>query len=125
VDTMARIRDVHRTAVVADEDDRLVEVACRMRDDDVDALVVMHRGQMIGIITERELVEAVADGVDLERAVAGDFMTALLVPVELDTGLEEAARALRDADARQLAVVAGGHVVGTLSARELVRAGIP
>jgi signal-transduction protein with cAMP-binding, CBS, and nucleotidyltransferase domain len=118
---MTRIRDIHRTAVVADAADHLVEVACRMRDDDVDALVVMDGDRLAGIITEQELVEAVADGVDLEHALAGEFMTARLVRVDHGTGVQEAARVLAGANARQLVIVADGMVVGTISARDLLR----
>ena len=120
---MAWIRDVHRTAVVADTGDRLVEVACRMRDGDVGALIVMDGEEMAGIITERDLVEAVADGVDLEHAVAGDFTSALMVRVDVETGVQEAARLQTEADVRHLVVVAGEVVVGTISARDLLRAG--
>ena len=121
---MVRIRDIHRSAVVADARDRLVEVACRMRDDDVDALVVMDGDLLAGIITERELVEAVADGVNLERALAGEFTATRLVPIGLDAGLDEARRALHESGARLLVVVAGpdAQVVGTISAHDLAGA---
>jgi CBS domain-containing protein len=124
MDTMTRIRDVQRIAAVVDAGDRLVEVACLLRDEDADALVVMERDHLLGIITERELVEAVADGVDLERALASDFVAPGLVRIDLDAGLDEARRALHGAGARQLIVVAGpgGPVLGTISARELLQA---
>jgi len=122
MDTMTRIRDLHRSTPVADGGDRLVEVACRLRDEDVDGLIVMVGGQVIGVITDRELVEAVADGADLTRAIAAEFTTALVATVELDAGLDEAVQLLTETGARQLVVTAGGTPAFMIAARELLAA---
>jgi CBS domain-containing protein len=122
MDTMATIRDVHRAVLVADAGDRLVEVACRLRDADADALIVMDGGRIAGIITGRDLVEAVADGVDLHRSTAADHAWMTAPAVELGTGVDEAARVLVAAGGRTLVVVSGGAPVGTVSARDLLAA---
>jgi CBS domain-containing protein len=93
-----------------------------LRDEDVDALLVMRDVRIAGVITDRDLVAAVADGTDLANAVAADFTTAMAATVELDTELDEAARVLTGAGARHLLVTDGGTPVGVISARELLGA---
>src|SRR5258708_36867143 len=47
-----------------------------MRTDDSDLVAVMSEGRLVGIITERDLVRAIADGVDPQQARADLVMTA-------------------------------------------------
>ena len=55
--------------------DRLADVARRMRGDRRGAAVVMEAGRLAGIITERDLMAAVADGVDPGRVLAAERTT--------------------------------------------------
>jgi CBS domain-containing protein len=73
-----------------------------------------------GILSERDVLRAVADGVDLGSATVGDYMTwnAIVATSELDT--MEAARTMLAHGFRHLVVIDGDHEVGILSIRDLM-----
>jgi CBS domain-containing protein len=54
---------------------RLEQVAARLQDKDLSALVILDGYRLVGIITERDIVRAVADRRDLAAFTAGDYMT--------------------------------------------------
>ena len=101
----------------------LAQVARRMRLEDRDTAVVMDAGRMIGIITERDLVRAIADGIDPRRAHASLFMSPDPATVRGHDDIAVVAVRMIALGIRHLPVVDdSGAPIGLLSARELVRA---
>lgn len=99
----------------------LAEVARRMRIDDSDSVAVMSNGKLVGIITERDLVRAIADGVDPREAGADLVMTADPSTVNADEDVEVVAMKMMRLGVRHLPVVnAEGKPVGLVSARNLI-----
>jgi CBS domain-containing protein len=90
------------------------------------SLLVMEHGRLLGIVTERDLLRAVAASGDLDRTVVGDVMTADLYTVVPETPIYEAARQMAARWIRHLPVMAAapaggsGTVVGVVSLRDLV-----
>ena len=98
----------------------LTEVAKRMVAKDVGAVLVFEDEQLCGILTERDVLRAVADGIRDDTLVR-DRMTAH--PETLDAGdsTEHAAVLMIHGGFRHLPVMEGGEVVGVLSIRDLMR----
>jgi CBS domain-containing protein len=102
-------------------DARLSEVARQMRVEDSDSIAVMSDGHLIGIITERDMVRAIADGVDPKQATAGVIMTADPLTAGGEEDVSVVALRMMRPGVRHLPVVdAGGNPTGLLSARNLV-----
>ena len=100
---------------------RLVEVAREMRLEDCDSVAVMDDGRLVGIITERDLVRAIADGVDPKQATASVVMTPNPATVTIDEDVSVVALKMMRLGIRHLPVLdAIGKPVGLLSARNLV-----
>lgn len=78
-----------------------------------------------GILTERDIVRAVARGVDLNDATTSEYLTADATYATPDWTLEEASEAMRKGGFRHLVVVEGEQVLGMLSMRDIVRAWAP
>ncbi len=115
------VDDIYRPgAITAAADDSLEQTAARLQDKDISALVVMHGYRLVGIITERDIVRAVADRRDLAGCTAGEYMTSEPATVDLDTPLWEVARRMLAYGVRHLPVVVAGEVVGMVSARDLL-----
>ena len=74
-----------------------------------------------GILTERDVLEAVAGGLDLDREVAGDHLTPDAVSGAPGWDLEKAAAAMVTGGFRHLVICEGSEVVGVLSVRDIVK----
>ena len=98
----------------------LTEVAKRMVDKDVGAVLVMEGERLVGILTERDVLRAVARGIDDSTTVA-DYMTRNPETLEPDESTEHAAVLMIHGGFRHLPVTEGDEVVGMLSIRDLMR----
>jgi CBS domain-containing protein len=74
-----------------------------------------------GIITERDILIAIAAGQDPDAELVGDHLTEGLIVAAPDWSLERAAQAMIDGGFRHLLVVDGADVGGVLSMRDIVR----
>ena len=99
---------------------QLEEVTRRMVAKDVGAVLVFDADRLAGILTERDVMRAVADGISRDTLVS-DRMTAH--PETLDAGdtTDHAAMLMIHGGFRHLPVVEEGKVVGVLSIRDLMR----
>jgi CBS domain-containing protein len=98
----------------------VVAVAQQMADRNVGAVLVVEGGRLAGIMTERDLMRAVARGLR-EDAIVGDCMTADPETIAPDDTIEHAAVLMIHGGYRHLPVVDGDAVVGVLSIRDLVQ----
>ena len=85
------------------------------------AVVVDPDSQGPGIITERDILEALGSGQDPDQEKVGDHLSAHLTFAAPDWSLERAAEAMIRGGFRHLVVVDGGETVGVLSMRDIVR----
>jgi CBS domain-containing protein len=74
-----------------------------------------------GVITERDILVAVARGDDPEKERVADNLTTDLTFAAPDWSLEQAAAAMIRGSFRHLVVVDGGELAGILSMRDIVR----
>ena len=74
-----------------------------------------------GILTERDVLEAVAGGQDLDTELAADHLTPDAVVGMPDWDLDKAAAAMVAGGFRHLVICDGSDVVGVLSVRDIVR----
>lgn len=101
-------------------DDTVRHAAALMRGARVGALVVFEGDSLAGIITERDLVPIVADGLDAGSISVAERMS----PDPATAGPEEdssvVAARMAERGVRHLPVVDRGHLVGMVSARDLL-----
>ena len=81
-------------------------------------------GRLIGILTERDLLKAVAGRVHTSEARVREWMTADPITASEADSADEAIRTMLDNGFRHLPVVAAGRTVGVVSLRELMRAAL-
>jgi len=94
--------------------------ASRMDFHAVGALLVKDGMQMLGILTERDILRAVAEGRDLEGAMIAEYMTEDPVVVTPETEATRAAATMLALGVRHLPVKDRGDITGMLSARDLL-----
>jgi len=100
----------------------LREAAARMSSRKVGAAVV-HDGDQDqpGIITERDILDAIGAGQDIDEERVQDHLTSDIVVAAPDWALEKAAAAMVGGGFRHLVVCRGPEIVGMLSVRDIVR----
>ena len=114
------VRDVMTGAAVTDSAaDTLRSAAERMWREQTGSLLVMDGGRLAGIITERDLLRAVALGADLTTATVDEAMTTEVFTVSPDMPLRDAAREMAVRWIRHLPVVDGEQVLGVISMRDV------
>ena len=112
----------HHELFTAQAEETLDEAADRMSWHQVGALPVFEGQRLVGIITERDLTAAVAEGADPETTPVADYMTAAPEVLQPDSELADAAHTMLQLGVRHLPVVQGGRLVGVLSMRDVLEA---
>jgi CBS domain-containing protein len=97
------------------------DAARRMVEADIGAAVVLdEKGDLCGVITERDLLRCVSDGIDPATPV-DQRMTRHVLTTGPETEIAEAMALMVDGHFRHLPVVnADGHVIGMISMRDLM-----
>jgi CBS domain-containing protein len=103
-------------------EDTLGEAAERMAEQGVGSAVVLDGGRLIGILTERDLLGAVAGRVHTSEARVREWMTVDPVTATEDMSVDEAIRTMLERGFRHLPVVESGRTVGIISLRECMKA---
>lgn len=98
----------------------LEEAAEAMMESEVGSLGVVEDRELIGILTERDLVRAAADGADFFGELVSDWMTESPDTFSPDVEVEDAARWLLETGYRHLPVMEGGELLGIASIRDLL-----
>ena len=102
----------------------LSEAARVMRRREVGAAVVTSGGDLVGIFTERDLLRAIAEGCHPDEQRVESYMTPDPVTLPPDHLPSEAAQIMHDRKFRHIPVVEDDEVIGVVSIRDLVTAGM-
>jgi CBS domain-containing protein len=109
-----------RSLLTAVPDERLRDAARRMDERGVGAVLVLEGERLVGILTERDLMKAVARGFG-EGAKVADWMTRHPETIESTDDTGHAAALMIHGGFRHLPVLEEGRVAGIISIRDLMR----
>ena len=117
------VRDlIKRKPVTAGLNATLSDVAKLMKENDVGSVVITEGNKPVGIITERDLVYAVADGLSPETPVT-KVMSYDPVKVRQDEDVSSALSLMVSRNIRHLVVVSDeGDLVGVVSSKDMLKA---
>ena len=110
-----------RDVLTAAPEDTIGEVAEQMVDRNVSSVLVTDFGRLIGILTERDLVRAIAARMHSSEARVREWMTEDPITAVESTPAEEAARTMLENGFRHLPVVDGERAIGIVSVRDVAR----
>jgi CBS domain-containing protein len=117
-----KLESLFRAGVFSVEaDESLAEAASKMQFEEIGSLAVLEGGHFAGIIRERDLVRAIADGVDAASIPVARYMTEDPIVASPEDGTNEAAARMVVLGIRHLPVIVGGEVVGMISIRDLLQ----
>ena len=119
---MARIADVMRLRVVSVRPDESVQLAiARMLEENVGSVAVCDGTRLVGMFTERDVLQLAGLGDSLAEVKVGDVMTRTLVTASPDDEVLGAARLMGERQIRHLPVVEGENILGILGMRDVMR----
>lgn len=108
------------SATVIGPEASLGDVAEALVSDDVGSLGVVAGRELVGIITERDLVRALAAGADPEHEVVADWMADAPDTFSPDVDVEDAAKWLLEVGYRHMPVMSSGELLGIVSIRDIL-----
>ena len=120
---MATVADLMvKDVLTVEPSDTIGEAAEKMNAANVGAVVVVEdMVRIVGIVTERDLLRAVASRARAAEARVRQWMTADPVTIGPELTIEEAAKIMFDNNFRHLPVVEDGRALGIVSLRLLAR----
>ncbi len=122
LDLLGPVRPIMAAPVVStDEDVSLRSVAEVMTTEGVGAVVMIGADRSAHLISERDVVAALADGVDPDEAWAVDQASEGVVGIDPEDTIIGAAREMVEEGFRHLPVMVGQDIVGMISARDILR----
>jgi len=94
-----------------------------MAEQNLGSLVVLDQDRMVGMLTFREVLQAVAQrGGAISDVRVGDIMVRDPVTASPDMEVNDLRRAMLDSGARYLPVMQGGKLIGVISFRDVAKA---
>lgn len=114
---------MHRPVVSADADAFVAEAARVMERHRVGCLVVSRGDEVVGIVTERDVVfRIVAAGRDPAATRLAEIMSAPVATVTPDTPVEDAAAMMKRLRIKRLVVLRDGEARGVISVTDIAYA---
>ena len=120
---MSRVSDIvhQRELFCVEEHHSVAEVARKMTDLHVGAILVFKGDELRGVFSERDLMKKVVVGCrDPERTPVGLVMSSDVATIDDSATLEEAMQTMQSNNCRHLPVLRNGQVVAFLSMRDLM-----
>ena len=118
---MATVAEVmNKSVLTVDPTASIGEAAEKMMDAGVGAVVVMEdMVRIVGIVTERDILRAVAQRARAAEARVRQWMTESVVTIEPETTIKDAAKMMFENNFRHLPVCKDGRLLGIASLRRL------
>ncbi|MCJ7821691.1 MAG: CBS domain-containing protein [Armatimonadetes bacterium] len=108
------------SATVIGPEATIAEAADALVEDGVGSLAVVEGRRLVGIITERDVVRAVAEGADAEEEAVSEWMSDAPDTFAPDVEVREAAAWLLEMGYRHMPVMEDGELLGIVSIRDIL-----
>jgi CBS domain-containing protein len=103
--------------------DALMQAVSTMSENDIGSLVVMDHGELVGMLTFREVIQAVVDnGGSVGNSQVGGVMDDAPLTCTPDTEIDEVRRMMLGRHARYMPVITQGTLMGVISFYDVAKA---
>lgn len=115
------VREVMNKNVVVGKAELNIKEACDvMIKFNIGSLLITDDQKILGILTPKNIVKAIANGRDPEKTLVDSIMTKKVITIEPDKELEEAVDLMVENRIKKLPVVENGKLVGIISASDII-----
>ena len=114
-------RLINRNVIKVSNKTAIQEAARIMEQRKIGSLLIEKLDQLVGIITETDIVrKAAADGMDLKKEAVEKIMSQPLISLEQTRSPQDAFDLMGDTGVRHLPITDHGKIIGILSVRDLL-----
>ena len=124
--TIKQVLEAKGMEILSISPDRSVYDAMEMMaDNEVGALIVLEKGKVVGLITERDYArKIILKGLSSPKTLVGDIMGSKVVYARPELTIEEGMALMTDKRCRHLPVMDNDQLLGILSIGDLVKASL-
>jgi len=110
-----------KNVITAEGDMKASDAGKKMITHNVGTLIIIERGQPVGIVTERDMVrKIISKDLKPSSATLKDMMTQPLVTVSPADSIYKAARKMAELDVRRLPVIENDRLVGIVTDTDMI-----
>ncbi len=103
-------------------EDNVIKAAALMRENNISSLLVKHKGDFVGIVTEKDIInKVVAEELYPGDIKVNEIMSKDLVTVSKNESIEEAAKLMRKKGVRRLVVLEDERIVGIITETDIAK----
>ncbi len=111
---------ISRNLIYISSDSSVIKAAILMRENNISCLVVKDKGEFVGIVTEKDIINKVV----AEELYPGDvkidkIMSKDLVSISANTDIEKAAKLMRKKGVRRLVVLEDDRIIGVITETDI------
>jgi CBS domain-containing protein/uncharacterized protein (DUF2267 family) len=107
--------------VALDPETPVLDAARAIENNSIGAVVVQEKGQVVGIVTDRDLtIRIVGRGLDPKTTQLRDVMTAPVITLSPRDGQDDAIRMMQERNVRRIPLVERGRFVGMVTLDDLL-----
>jgi len=113
---------ISRNLIYINSDSDTIKAAILMRENNISCLVVKEKGEFVGIVTEKDIINKVV----AEELYPGDvkidkIMSKDLVSVSAKQSIEDAAKLMREKGVRRLVVLEDDIIIGVITETDITK----
>ena len=118
---MSFVKDIMKTKIITVEHGETIREACdKFNEFKVGCLVVTNNKDILGIVTERDLIErALCKDLDLNTRKIEEIMSTNVITVGMDEKIMAAVDVMKDNKIKKLPVVHNGAIVGIITSTDV------
>lgn len=110
-----------RNFIYCHEDDELLKAVKIMAKNRIGSLIIKEKDKLLGIITERDIMMAVAKNENLKGLKVKDVMTKRVETISPNKDLYDAIIKMKKKNIRRLPVVEKGKVIGLVTWKDIIK----
>jgi CBS domain-containing protein len=112
---------IRRNLVIVSPSDSVKHVVQKLIRDDIGAAVILDKGKIVGIVTEKDILQRVIiQEKNVQTTLIKDVMTSPPILVEYDCSIQQAFKQMQQQRTRRLIVVKNEALFGILTERRLL-----
>jgi len=113
---------ISKDLIYINSDSNTIKAAILMRENNISCLVVKERGEFVGIVTEKDIInKVVSEELYPGDVKIGSIMSKDLVFVSANEDIEDAAKLMREKGLRRLVVLEDDLVIGVITETDITK----